>query len=207
MPRKKEGMVFEVHPTPVKGKDGRNMVYVRPAGGKKLSMRALEDYCDKFYGIRFGELSRAMNVFLRAAAELMAQGYRIDTPIGSFAPRLKLVREVTDADDVKARDVRFDGVDYNPGKRWNEQLEKWSDGFRPAHNPDTQRLMADQQLMDNSLRECLARFKGYITVGIFARQSGLTYYSARKQLEQWTKGDNPRLLKTRRGHEYIYTEV
>ena len=78
MPRKKEGMVFEVHPTPVKGKDGRNMVYVRPAGGKKLSMKALEDYCDKFYGIRFGELSRAMDVFLWAAAELMAWGYRID---------------------------------------------------------------------------------------------------------------------------------
>ena len=94
-------MVFEVHPTPVKGKDGRNIVYVRPAAGKKLSMKALEDYCDKFYGIRFGELSRAMDVFMRAAAELMARGYRIDTPIGSFAPRLKLVREVTDVNDVK----------------------------------------------------------------------------------------------------------
>jgi hypothetical protein len=51
-------MVFEVHPTPVKGKDGRNIVYVRPAAGKKLSMKALEDYCDKFYGIRFGECAR-----------------------------------------------------------------------------------------------------------------------------------------------------
>ena len=169
-------------------------MYVRPAGGRKLSMKALEDYCDKFYGIRFGELSRAMDVFMRAAAELMARGYRIDTPIGSFAPRLKLVREVTDVNDVKARDVKFDGVDYNPGKRWNEHLEKWTDGFQPAHNPDTQRLMADQQLMDNSLKECLTRFKGYITVGIFARQSGLTYYSARKQLEQWTKGDNPPIV-------------
>ena len=61
--------------------------------------------------------------------------------------------------------------------------------------------------MEHLLQECLTRFKGYITVGIFARQSGLTYYSARKQLELWTKGDNPRLLKTRRGHEYIYTEI
>ena len=148
-----------------------------------------------------------MDVFLRAAAELMAQGYRIDTPIGSFAPRLKLVREVTDADEVKARDVRFDGVDYNPGKRWNEQLEKWSDGFQPAHNPDTQQLMADQELLDQKLQESLQRFNGFVTVGIFARQSGLTYYSARKQLEQWTRGEHPRLLKTRRGHEYIYTEI
>jgi hypothetical protein len=207
MPRKKDGMLFEVHPTPVKGKDGRNLVYVRPTAGKKLSMKAVDEYCDKFYGLRFGELTRAMDVFLRAAAELMAQGYRIDTPIGSFAPKLALVREMTDADVVKGRDVRFDGVDYKPGKRWNEQLEKWSDGFRPVNNPDTKQLLADQEQMDRALQESLKRFNGYVTVGIFARQSGLTYYSARKQLELWTKGDNPRLLKTRRGHEYIYTEV
>lgn len=207
MPRKKGGLLFEVHPTPVKGKDGRNIVYVRPAAGQKLSMKALESYCDKFYGIRFGELTRAMDVFVRAAAELMARGYRIETPIGSFAPKLKLLREVTDASEVKVRDVAFDGVDYNPGKLWNDQLEKWSEGFCPANNPDTQQLLADQETLSRLLQECLKRYRGYLTVGIFARYSGLTYYSARKQLEQWTKGDNPRLLKTRRGHEYIYTEV
>jgi len=152
MPRKKDGMLFEVHPTPVKGKDGGNIVYARPASGKKLSMQEVEDYCSKWYGLRYGELTRALDVFLRAAAELMVQGYRIDTPIGSFAPRLKLIREVTDASQVKARDVRLDGVDYT-------------------------------------------------------RHSGLTYHSARKRLDAWTKGDNPRLLKTRRGHEYIYTET
>ena len=27
MPRKKNGLLYEVHPTPVKGKDGRNIVY------------------------------------------------------------------------------------------------------------------------------------------------------------------------------------
>ena len=207
MPRKKDGMLFEVHPTPVKGKNGRNLVYVRPAAKKTLAMEAVEDYIVKFYDLKFGELSRAMGVFMRAAAELMSQGYRIDTPIGSFAPKLALVREMTDADEVKGRDVRFDGVDYKPGKRWNEELKKWSDGFRPVNNPNTQQLLSDHGLMDCTLQECLKLFKGYITVGIFARHSGLTYYSARKQLEQWTKGDNPRLLKTRRGHEYIYTEV
>lgn len=44
-------------------------------------------------------------------------------------------------------------------------------------------------------------------IGSFARTSGLTYYSARKQLNQWTEGQNPKLLKTRRGQEYIYTEI
>ena len=207
MPRKKDGMLFEVHPTPVKGKDGGNIVYARPASGKKLSMQEVEDYCSKWYGLRYGELTRALDVFLRAAAELMAQGYRIDTPIGSFAPRLKLIREVTDASQVKARDVRLDGVDYTPGKRWDEQLEKWSSGFRPVNNPDSQQLLADTERLDRMLQECLTLYHGYVTIGIFSRHSGLTYHSARKQLDAWTKGDNPRLLKTRRGHEYIYTET
>ena len=35
MPRKKDGMPYEVHPTPAKGKDGRNIVYAIPASGLK----------------------------------------------------------------------------------------------------------------------------------------------------------------------------
>lgn len=78
-----------------------------------MTMSGVENFCSRNYGLRYGELSRAFDVFLRAASELMAMGYRVDTPIGSFA-----------------------------------------------------------------------------------RTSGLTYYSARKQLNQWTEGENPRLLKT-----------
>ena len=51
-------------------------------------------------GLREGELPKAFSVFMSAAAELMAMGYRIDTTIGSFAPRLALKREITDADEV-----------------------------------------------------------------------------------------------------------
>jgi len=31
MPRKKGGLPYEVHPTPAKGKDGKNIMYVKPA--------------------------------------------------------------------------------------------------------------------------------------------------------------------------------
>jgi len=37
MPIKKDGMLFEVHPTPIKGKDGKNIVYARPAEKAKLT--------------------------------------------------------------------------------------------------------------------------------------------------------------------------
>ena len=105
MPRKSNGMWYEVHPTPVKGGDGKNLVYVRPKSGMKLSMKQLEDYCESNHSLRYGELSRAFDVFVRVAGRFLAEGYRIDTPIGSFAPKLSLAKQITDADEVKDRDV------------------------------------------------------------------------------------------------------
>lgn len=207
MPTKKDGMLFEIHPTPAKGKDGKNILYVKPVSGQKLSIEGLEDFCSRNYNAPFGELSRAFNLFLRAASELMAMGYRIDTPIGSFAPRLALSREFTDPDEIKGQDVRLDGVDYNPGKLWNKEIEKWNNGFRPANNPNTQELLADKDRLEQILRDTIRKFNGFITVGIFSRHSGLTYHSARKLLNAWCEGDNPKLLKTQRGHEYLYTEI
>ena len=111
-------MWYEVHPTPVKGEDGKNLVYVRPKSGMKLTMRQLEDQCERYNALRYGELSRAFEAFIRVAGRFLAEGYRIETPIGSFAPKLSLTKQVTDPDQVKDRDVRLDGVEYNPGKLW-----------------------------------------------------------------------------------------
>ena len=207
MPRKNSGMWYEVHPTPVKGDDGKNLLYVRPKSGLKITMKELEDYCERINTLRYGELSRAFDAFIRAAGRFLAEGYRIDTPIGSFAPRLSLTKQVTSPDEVKDRDVRLDGVEYNPGKLWNEAMKKWHDGFRRYDNPNTQELMANKDKLEQMMRECIEKHNGYITAGMFSRYSGLTLYSARKQLNEWTKGDNPKLLKTRMGKEHIYTEI
>lgn len=200
-------MWYEVHPTPVKGVDGKNLVYVRPKSGMKLSMKELEDYCERNYSLRYGELSRAFDVFVRVAGRFLAEGYRIDTPIGSFAPKLSLAKQITDANEVKDRDVRLDGVEYNPGKLWEKEIKKWLDGFRRFQNPDTKEILADKDKLEQEMRECIQRNNGYITAGIFARYTGLTLYSARKQLDEWTKGQNPKLLMTPRGKEHIYTEI
>ena len=207
MPRKDKGMWYEVHPTPIKGKDGKNLVYVRPKSGLKMTMRQLESYCERNYALRYGEMSRAFDIFMRAAGWFLSEGYRIETPLGSFAPKLALKRQVTNADEVRDRDVKIEGVDYNPGKIWDKEIEKWLDGFRRFHNTDTQSLMADKEKLEELLRTCLQNNYGYITAGMFARLSGLTLYSARKQLNEWTQGDRPKLLKTVRGKEHIYTEI
>ena len=206
MPRKKEGFRYEVHPTPAKGKDGGNIVYARPAKGLKMDIDEVDDYCAAHHSLKSGELRLVMGEFLKVAAMLMAQGYRIDTPIGSFAPKLALKREITNPDDVRNSDVMLDGVDYIPGKHWNDAIGKWLfDGFVRVQTPNTQELMKDAEHLEQSLRKCLRQ--GYVTVKSFSCLTGLSDYSARKQLEAWTKGDTPKLMKTRMGQTYIYTEI
>ena len=178
-------MWYEVHPTPVKGKDGKNLVYVRPQSGMKLTIKQLEEYGERMNYLRYGELSRAFDSFLHVAGRYLAEGYRIDTPIGSL----------------------LDGVEYKPGKLWDREIKKWLDGFRRNHNPDTQAILADKESLEQVMRDCIQKNQGYITAGMFARASGLTLYSARKQLKEWTKGDCPKLMMTPRGKEHIYTEI
>lgn len=148
-----------------------------------------------------------LDVFIRAAGRFLAEGYRIETPLGSFAPKLSLTRQVTDPDEVRDRDVQLDGVEYNPGKLWDKEMERWHDGFRRAENPNTLEILADKEKLELKMRECIARHGGYITAGMFALYTGLSKYSARKQLNAWTEGENPKLLLTQRGKEHIYTEL
>jgi len=42
----------------------------------KMTMSGVEDFCSRNYGLRYGELARVFDVFLRAAGELMAMGYQ-----------------------------------------------------------------------------------------------------------------------------------
>jgi hypothetical protein len=60
-------------------------------------------------------------------------------------------------------------VEYNPGKLWDEAVDKWFDGFRRYHNPDTEAILADKEKLEQVMRECLQRHHGYITAGKFAR--------------------------------------
>ena len=206
MPKKKSGFPYEVYPTPAKGKDGGNIVYARPAKGLKLSIEGVDEYCAKHYMTRNGEIEFAFKTFLKGAAELMARGYRIDTPIGSFVPKLTLRREITDPSQVRNSDVMLDGVDYNPGKTWNEAIEKWLfNGFLRVANPNVHEVLADKEQLEQALQKSLRA--GYTTVTSFAYHAGLTKYSARKQLNAWTEGENPKLMKSKMGHTDIYTEI
>ena len=131
----------------------------------------------------------------------------METPLGSFAPKLRLKREITDPDEVSDRDVELDGIEYTPGKLWDEHLEYWMhDGFKKSERRYSNEPLADMDKMEQTLHDLLNQ-QGFVTVNSFKLNTGLTYHSARKLLNEWTEGENPKLLKTRQGPTYIYTEI
>jgi hypothetical protein len=209
MPKKTGGMPYMVYTSPKKGKDGRNIVFVRPEGGPRMKITAeqMDAYCTKYSMMRSGELQLVLQEFMHWAAEWLVKGYRVETPLGSFAPKLRLKREITDPDEVSDRDVELDGIEYTPGKLWDEHLEYWMhDGFKKSERRYSNEPLADMDKMEQTLHDLLNQ-QGFVTVNSFKLNTGLTYHSARKLLNEWTEGENPKLLKTRQGPTYIYTEI
>ena len=47
MPRKTDGIEFEIHPRPTKGEDGKPLLYVRAAKGKKMGSELFLSNCKK----------------------------------------------------------------------------------------------------------------------------------------------------------------
>ena len=207
MPRKTNGMPFEIHPSPKKAENGKNILYVRPRSRQKITMEQLDDYCANHYALRPGELTRAFQAFIEATGYYLSEGYRVETLIGSFAPKIGLRRELTDPDEVKTTDVLFEGIEYKSVKEYEKSVLSNLRGFRRANNPNVQQLMADEDHLNKALQANLERYHGYVTARSFADSANITYYSARKQLDKWCEGEHPRLLKTKQGQEYIYTEI
>jgi hypothetical protein len=200
-------MPFEIHPSPKKAANGKNILYVRPRSRQKITMEQLDDYCANHYALRPGELTRAFQAFIEATGYYLSEGYRVETLIGSFAPKIGLRRELTDPNEVKTTDVLFEGIEYKSVKEYEKSVLSNLRGFRRANNPNVQQLMADEDHLNKALQANLERYHGYVTARSFAHSANITYYSARKQLDKWCEGDNPRLLKTKQGQEYIYTEI
>ena len=111
MPRKTDGIEFEIHPRPTKGEDGKPLLYVRPAKGRKKSFKQLEDFCNKYRNLRTGELQMVFDVVIDVVGLWLSDGYRVETPIGSFAPKLKLLGEHTDPKTIHGRDIEYAGIE------------------------------------------------------------------------------------------------
>ena len=118
MPRKTDGIEFEIHPRPTKGEDGKPLLYVRPARGRKKSFKELDTYATKYLGLRPGEKQMVFDVVMDVVGRWLSDGYRVETPLDSFAPKLKLMGEHTDPKTIHGRDVRYAGIEFIPSKEF-----------------------------------------------------------------------------------------
>lgn len=206
MPHKKYGMQFELLPQPKKGEDGKPLLYARPASRFKYTMRRVDDFCHENRGQHPGEITRYFESFLDVASVLMADGSRVETPIGSFAPKLKITGNFTDPNQVNHDDVRLAGIEFIPSKRFVQELESHIyQGFLKKKEVVERHLVSDPAELDKILEECLR--PGYTTAKIFAYHSGQGYRTAQRYLNALCKEENPKIRRWKEGNTVLYKPV
>lgn len=203
MPRKTNGIEFELHPSPKRDEEGKPLLYARPASGRKKTMKQLDDFCAEYRNLQKGEMERLFNLFIDVAGNWLAQGYRVETPIGSFAMKLKLTGDHTDAEKVTGRDIVYNGVEFTPSRELIAKVGSNREGFRKKSGTVGNSQMYDPKAMEEALRKSLTL--GYTTVSTFMYFSKLKRDSAQHYLDSLSKGENARLLRRKNGRTYVYS--
>ncbi len=206
MPRKKDGMLIELLPRPTTGEDGKPLLYARPAIGFKYTIRAIDDFCNKYRGMSSGDMIRLFECFLDVATTLMRDGSRVETPIGSFAPKLKLDGDYTDPTKVKSKNVSLASIEFIPSKRFQQLLdEKNPYGYRRKPDVVKRHPQTDPDVLEATLQLCLRR--GYTTTNRFAATADLKYQTAKRYLDGLCMGEKPRLRRFKEGTAYHYEAI
>lgn len=202
MPRKTDGVLFELQPRPTKGDDGRPLLYAQPVIERKYNLDDIDDFCAKYRHTSKGEMQRLFYLLEEVTTMWLRKGCRVETPFGSFAPKLKLLGEHTDPDKVTGRDIIYNGIEYIPSKQFVSDADCSHDGFRKLRISVGNSQMYDSKAMDEALRRS-TRY-GYITISTFMHYSGLKYNSAKIYLDSLCKGEHPRLRRHKEGRMWHY---
>ena len=202
MPRKTDGVLFELQPRPTKGEDGKPLLYAQPVVGHRYTLDDIDDFCNKYRHTSKGEMKRFIGLLEEVTTMWLSQGCRVETPFGSFAPKLKLLGEHTNPEKVLPRDVMYGGVEFIPAKKFVKNADCSHDGFRRKQGSVGNSQVYDPKAMDEALRRSVHH--GYITIKIFQRYSGLKYKTAQAYLDSLSTGDNPRLSRYKEGCTWHY---
>ena len=203
MPRKSDGILFELQPRPTKGDDGKPLLYAQPVIERKYDLDAIDDFCANYRHKSKGEIRCLFELFSEVATMWLRKGYRVETPFGSLAPKLKLIGEHTDPEKVTGRDVMYGGIEFIPSKQFVKDADCSREGFRRQQGSVGNSQMYDPKAMDEALRR--STYNGYVTVSRFQYYSGLKRKSAKAYLDSLCEGDNPRLRCYREGRTLHYT--
>ena len=205
MPRKTDGILFELQPRPTKGDDGKPLLYAQPVIERKYDLDAIDDFCAKYRHTSRGEMKLLFNLFSEVATMWLQKGYRVETPFGSLAPKLRLLGEHTAPSKVTGRDVMYHGIEFIPSRQFVKDADCSRHGFRRKQGSVGNSQMYDPKAMDEALRR--STYSGYITISRFVYFSGLKRKSAQAYLDSLCKGDNPRLRCYRDGRMWHYAVI
>lgn len=201
MPRKTDGMLFELHPRPTEGKDGKPLLYARPAANLKRTMKDVELFCE-FRGVNSAMVGIAFETFIEVCSQWLADGYRVETPLGVFSPKIRLEGDFTDPGKVTGKDVRLVGIELTPSRRFVKEVGYKQKGFRRSGAPVGNAQMHDEAFMAKALGRAMKQ--GFTTIGIFMAVSGLKYHSAQRYLDRLSFGSEPKLKRRKIGNAYQY---
>lgn len=203
MPRS-QGIPYEIHPSPKKDEKGLPLLYVRPLKRNKISMEGIEEFCHNHLALPLGEFKRVFIAFQEAAKWYLGDGMTVETPIGTFAPTIRLRREETDPKKITANDIYFDTVTFTPNKDFLLAVGERVRGFHKVSDRCGNSQMYDRELMFRIVTNFLDRTNGMITARQFQSISGLRYHSARRCLDDFCAGEQPVLRRSRMGTTFIY---
>ena len=206
MPRKTDGIPFEVHRSPSTDDNGNVVLYATPQSNRIKEFKEIEGWLNAANIMRVGALQQSFDVFLDECVRWMSQGYRVQTPLGAFSMKLGMRRKITNPRQVRHDDVEFKGIDFRPSAEFTMLLKRKveCEGFRYVHKADSTILMANDGYMEEALRKSIKADGGYTTVPSFMMHSGLSKYSATRKLDYWCAGDSPLLKRRKLGHSVIY---
>lgn len=203
MPRKTDGIIYELHPGPNKGKDGKPLLYAEPVIDKKYSLRELDRLCIESHRTYKHQIENALNMACEAIASLVKDGHRVETPFGTFAPKIKLLGDHTDPDKVTGKDIMYDGIEYNPSKEFVTMSDCSHHGFRKQDpriwNP--KKVEGEEALKEALLKSVT---NSYTTAKRFMHSSGLKETMARHYLNAHCEGDNALLKRCIEGRNVLY---
>lgn len=202
MPRKTDGILFELQPRPTKGDDGKPLLYAEPVVERKYDLDDIDDFCAKYRHTSKGEMKHFFGLLEEVVTLWLRQGQRVEIPFGSFAPKLKLLGEHTDPEKVTGRDVMYGGIEFIPSKQFVKNADCGRLGFRKKTGSVGNSQIHDLKAMEEALRQ--STVMQHVTIQRFMYNSGLKYQSAKRYLDGLCGGDSPRLQRYKEGRMWHY---
>jgi len=197
-------MMFELFPRPTNGEDGKPLLYARPVAPYKRTMKDVERYCS-YRGVNSGLVAIAFDTFIEACSEWLAEGYRVETPLGVFSPKITLKGDFTDPKKVKGKNIKLTGIELATSKRFFREVARKQKGFYKKEGIVDSTQPLDDEYLAQALRQALK--PGFTTIQLFMAVTGLKYHAAQQYLNTLCSGNMPLLRRQKIGNSYHYFEA